>query len=59
MRQKCFRYTARPNSFRQSYQEYTPKEGYDRCQHFIANKYADKKDNQPKKIINTGLLGEK
>jgi hypothetical protein len=33
----CYRYTAIPNPHRQSYMEFTPKEGEDECDHFYPN----------------------
>jgi len=34
---KCFRYTVKPNKYRQSYADFSPKEGDDRCEYFWNN----------------------
>lgn len=34
---KCFRYTAKPNEYRQSYADFSPNEGEDRCEYFWNN----------------------
>ena len=47
----CYRYTAIPNPYRQSYMKFAPKEGEDQCDYFYPNgecKYCHQKNNKHK-----------
>ena len=38
-REKCYRFTAKANPYRQSYMDFKPEDGADKCEDFVPNQH--------------------